>query len=230
MKAYFFDLDGTLTDSQPGLYVSFLAGLKAVGVPPLSGPQLAPFLGTPLPEMFRNIKKDISGAEIDIGIKAFRRAYEHDGILQNRLYPGVCEMLEAIVSRGGAVWIVTSKPQHYAIQVVRNLGLDEYVVGVIGAGLDENDSKTDLIGRALLDAKVSSRDATMLGDRHYDITGAIQNGVFPVGALWGYGSFDELYRAGCRQFAKSADEFRLLFVEEQKSAWTNPQFRRTTAA
>ena len=75
------------------------------------------------------------------------------------------------------------------------------------AGLDETDTKFGLIGRALAAANIRPDEALMLGDRHYDVIGARQNGVLPVGALWGYGSQQELAEAGCTQFVKTTAEF-----------------------
>lgn len=222
MKAYLLDLDGTLADSRPGLYPSFRSAIKAIGVAEQSDARLARFLGSPLPEMFRALKPGVSKTEIDAGIKAFRSVYEREGIARNRLYPGVPEMLTAIVGRDGTVWVVTSKPEAYALQVVKHLELDRYCAGVIGAGLDETDTKTGLIRRALLAAKVASGDAVMVGDRHYDIAGALENEVQPIGALWGYGSHDELFGAGCRQFARSPDEFREVFVEGKARSAVRP--------
>jgi phosphoglycolate phosphatase-like HAD superfamily hydrolase len=40
MKTYFFDLDGVLADSRPGLYLSFRAALTAIGVANLSDSEL----------------------------------------------------------------------------------------------------------------------------------------------------------------------------------------------
>jgi len=213
MKAYLFDLDGTLTDSREGLFSSFRAALNGLAIPDQTDEELDRFLGTPLPEMFRALKPGLSKKQIAGGIDAFRSAYEADGITRNLLYPGVPEMLEAIVRKGAGSWVVTSKPEHYAVQVTRDLGLDRYVRGVIGAGLDETDSKGELIARALAEAKVAGKDALMLGDRFYDVVGALETGVLPVGALWGYGAYEELHAAGCRHFAQSPDEFRKTFVE-----------------
>jgi phosphoglycolate phosphatase len=213
MKAYFFDLDGTLTDAREGLYFSFRAALKALDLPELSDQELDRFLGTPLPEMFRILKPGISKAEIVAGINAFRSAYESGGIQRNRLYPGVPEMLNAIVRKGSGVWIVTSKPEFYAVRVTQDLKIDGYLQGVIGAGLDETNTKGELVARALVAAGVAGDDAIMLGDRYYDVVGALENGVMPVGALWGYGSYEELHSAGCRHFAASPHEFRMNYVE-----------------
>jgi phosphoglycolate phosphatase len=216
MKAYFFDLDGTLADSRAGLYPAFRAGLHAIGVSRVSDEQLAVFLGTPLPQMFRSFRADITQQEIDAGMAAFRAAYEVTGIVDNELYPGVIQMLDAIRQRGAVTWVVTSKPEPQAVRVVAHLKLDGYVGGVIGASLAETDTKTDLVARALQAAGVAKHEAVMVGDRHYDVTGALANGVLPVGALWGYGSKEEMSAAGCRHFVRSPDEFRELFVETDR--------------
>jgi phosphoglycolate phosphatase len=213
MAAFFFDLDGTLVDSRPGLFPSFRAAVAALGLPALSDAELGRFLGTPLPEMFRTLRPGIGEAEIEAAIAAFRTAYEHDGIERDHPYPGALELLDAVRRRRGTSWIVTSKPEPYAMRIAVRLGFDRHVSGVVGAGLDETDTKTSLIARALGAAKVTGADAVMLGDRHYDVEGALANQVLPVGALWGYGSHEELYNAGCRHFARSPDEFRVLFVE-----------------
>jgi phosphoglycolate phosphatase len=222
MKAYLFDLDGTLTDSREGLYPSFRAGLDAVGIPFVHDDQLAAFLGTPLPVMFRTLRPDVTQRDIETGITAFRLAYERVGVAANTLYPGVVEMLASIRRRGAVSWIVTSKPEFHAERVARHLKLDGYIAGVIGAGLAETDTKTDLVARALTAANVASADAVMVGDRHYDIVGALENNVVPVGVLWGYGTRKELEAAGCRRFVRSADEFRTLFVESEMAFSAKP--------
>ena len=213
MQAYFFDLDGTLTDSRTGLYPAFRRGLEVIGVHGVPDARLKTFLGTPLPQVFRTMRPDVSQAEIDNGMAAFRALFERTGIVANELYPGVIDLLRSIQMRGSVIWVVTSKPQNQAIEVVSYLKLDRYVAGVIGAGLAETDTKTDLVGRALAAAQADRSKTVMVGDRSYDIVGAIDNGVLPIGALWGYGSEDELKTAGCRHFAKSPDDFRVAYVE-----------------
>jgi phosphoglycolate phosphatase len=214
MQACFFDLDGTLTDSRPGLHLSFRAALDAIGAKSLGDAELDGFLGTPLPEMFQVVKPKISDREIELGIAAFREAYEGGGIRLNRLYPGVRDMLQMLKRNQVAVWIVTSKPEFYAKQVVEDLGLRPLVTGIVGAGLAELDTKSELVGRALTQAGVAKTEALMIGDRFYDVEGALHNGVTPIGALWGYGTEDELRAAGCRKFAKSVPELCSKFLDQ----------------
>ena len=74
-------------------------------------------------------------------------------------------------------------------------------------------NKASLIARALEAARANSRDAIMLGDRFYDVVGARANKVLAVGALWGYGSLDELRDAGCTLFVNTPAQFQEQFVE-----------------
>ena len=53
----------------------------------------------------------------------------------------------------------------------------------------------------------------MVGDRSYDVVGALATGVLPIGALWGYGTEEELKAAGCLHFANSPVAFRKTYVE-----------------
>jgi phosphoglycolate phosphatase len=212
MITYLFDLDGTLTDSRKGLFDSFRTAFRAIGAEDRPDDSLNAFLGAPLPVMFRAVKPEVTPIEIDSGIAAFRTYYEAAGIHENRLYPGVRDMLGLLRHRGHPAWVVTSKPEHYAIAVVENLGLTPLVDGVVGAGLSETDTKTELVARALLEAGAEPADTMMVGDRHYDVIGAVENGVTAVGVLWGYGSYAELCEAGCRYFAESPAEFTEKFV------------------
>jgi phosphoglycolate phosphatase len=214
MTTFLFDLDGTLSDSRGGLYLSFRAALAEIGAPALAEAELARFLGTPLPAMFRALDPGIDDAGIERGMAAFRAAFEAEGIFVNTLYPGVIDMLGRLGQGGHDAWVVTSKPEKYARQVVAHLALEDRFAGVVGAGLDETDTKETLIARALAEAGAAAADTAMLGDRHYDVTGALANRVLPVGALWGYGARVELEEAGCRHFADDLAGFSRLFVDD----------------
>lgn len=212
MTCFFFDLDGTLTDSEPGLLASFQAGLLAAGGPAMTQDALRPFLGTPLPVMFKATMPGIDATGIATGIAGFRKHFETAGIKVNRLYPGVRAMLQRLHRHNNPAWIVTSKPGPQAIRVAALLGIDTLVAGVVGASLAETDTKTDLVARALDLSGAAPHSTIMLGDRHYDVEGALANSVRPVGALWGYGSRAELEAAGCHEFAASAASFSSRFV------------------
>ena len=212
MRGFLFDLDGTLTDSQVGIAQCYRAALEALGIMGLSDDALRRQIGAPIPEVLRAFKADVSDAEIAHGIATYRANYEREGIFINTLFPGVREMLTLVRRSGRPAWIVTTKPQGFAEQVVDILDIRDLLAGIVGPGLEEFGAKAPLIRRALEGAGLEPDQAVMLGDRHYDVQGALETGVNPVGALWGYGGHDELRAAGCRDFATSAADFTERFV------------------
>lgn len=207
MTSYFFDLDGTLCDSRPGLVHSFQAACHALEVTVDDPRQLDRFLGTPLPEAFRQMRPGIGAKAIDQAIAAFRSAFEAQGLYQTPLYDGAAALLAGLHASGSPVWLVTLKPQAYAEIILDHLGIAAWFSGIVGAGMDETDTKTGLIARALGEAGAKAADTIMLGDRAADIIGALDNGVHPVGALWGYGPRAELAGAGCAHFAETPRAF-----------------------
>jgi len=52
----------------------------------------------------------------------------------------------------------------------------------------------------------------MIGDRHFDIDGAVANRVRGIGVLWGFGSREELQQAGAHALAGTPDELAALLV------------------
>lgn len=212
MRACFLDLDGTLTDSRDGLFRCFRAAIAALDLEAPDDARLKTFLGAPLPRIFRSLDPAVTEAGIERGIAAFRDEYAVCGVAANRLYDGAAEMLEAVRRAGGARWIVTSKPQPFAVQVAAFLGLDSRLDGIVGAGLAETDLKADLLARALGLSGAAAAEAIMLGDREDDVVAARTNGVRAVGARWGYAAEGELERAGCTEFADSPCDFTRRYV------------------
>ena len=51
----------------------------------------------------------------------------------------------------------------------------------------------------------------MIGDREGDVLGAKKHGIDCAGALWGFGSQEELEQAGARYLCASPEDLRALF-------------------
>ena len=72
-------------------------------------------------------------------------------------------------------------------------------------------SKAALIRKAIGLTGADPAQVIMVGDRHYDIEGAVEAGVDSIGALYGYGNRRELEQAGATYIADTpADIFRIL--------------------
>lgn len=202
MTTIFFDLDGTLTDSRPGITRSIQHALEQLGhpVPPVE--ELTWCLGPPLQQSL----KALLGTEalVQAGLKHYRERFAHVGLFENEVYAGIDEVLAALKADGRRLFVATSKPHVYAGRIISHFGLDKYFDGVFGAELDGTRAdKTDLLAYALAQTRTDPARALMIGDRSHDIIGARNNAMAAVGVLYGYGSREELIGAGAERFCET---------------------------
>jgi len=197
MKTILFDLDGTLTDPKEGITRSIAYALERMGVEPPPLADLTFAIGPPLRHsLARLIGNDASDA-VERTLAFYRERFADVGLFENAPYEGIADAL-AELSRGGAtLYVATSKPRVYAERIVRHFGLDAHFVAVHGCELDgTREDKRDLLAHLLPHHGVDARHAVMVGDRGVDMMAARHHGVRAVGALWGYGSPEELNAAG----------------------------------
>jgi phosphoglycolate phosphatase len=186
------DLDGTLSDSRPGIVRCLAHALRKLGrdVPPEE--QLLQWIGPPLATAFRSLLNADDPVLIDEAIGAYRARYRETGIFETTLYPTTLGGLGRLGDAGHSLRVVTAKPEVFARTVLRHLGVDEVMDDVHGPTLDDRVySKSDLIGAALASADVSGAEAVTVGDRAEDVVGARAHGCRAVRAMWGYGTAEE---------------------------------------
>ncbi len=191
-----FDLDGTLTDSGLGITRAATYALEQMGyqVPPRES--LFKFIGPPLLESFQKFcgMDEETATE---AVRQFRVYYNRTGVLENEVYPGVVEMLEAMQAAGKRLVLATSKPHETAGRVMAHFGLDGYVPEQVGATDDPSrNTKGKVIGYALREYGIDPARTIMVGDREHDVLGAQENGIPCIGITWGYGDRAELEQAG----------------------------------
>jgi phosphoglycolate phosphatase len=197
MKAILFDLDGTLTDPREGITRSIAYALGRMGLEPPPLADLTFAIGPPL----RRSLASLIGSEADEAIERtlafYRERFADVGLFENAVYDGIVETLTDLSARGAALYVATSKPRVYAERIVRHFGLDAHFLAVHGCELDgTREDKRDLLAHLLPHHAIDPRDAVMIGDRGADMIAACHHGVRAVGALWGYGSREELAAAG----------------------------------
>ncbi len=191
-----FDLDGTLTQSEFGIFSSVQYALEKFGIHETDPKNLRRFIGPPLYVSFSEFY-GLTGDDGELAVKYYREVYEKDGYKEAPVYDGIKDTLKALKAKGKWLMVVTSKPQEMADRVVENVGVAEFFDAVVGPGREMlSPSKTDLINKALKLAGSDGKDAVMVGDRKFDIEGANGAGIDSVGVLYGYGSREELETAG----------------------------------
>lgn len=205
MKKYvLFDLDGTLTDSRAGILNSIEYMLEYYGIHVEDRAQLQPWLGPPLKDSLMKYY-GFSREKALEGVGKYREYFDRQGIFENRVYPGIEDMLRTLRDMGCRLLVATSKPEVAARRVLEHFRLDSYFTFIGGATLDDSRvSKGDVIRYVLDTADIRlPQEAVMAGDREYDVKGAKAHGLEVIGVLYGYGSREELGQAGADFLAET---------------------------
>jgi phosphoglycolate phosphatase len=190
------DLDGTLTDPREGIIQCIKHALSGVGQTCPADAELERFIGPPLHRSFGAVFGEGS-PKISAALELYRDRFSSKGMYENRVYPEIPAALAALRDLGATLVVATSKPIVFAEQIIKHFGLGEHIQSVYGSELDGTRSdKAELIAYILNAECISSTGTFMVGDREHDMIGAVANEVLGVGALWGYGTRQELLGAG----------------------------------
>ena len=210
-KAIFFDLDGTITDSGEGIMNCATLALEYFGLPVPSREEMRVFVGPPLDQTF--IRFGVPADKTDDAIKVFRSRYTTVGKFENFPYPGVADMLQSLKEQGHRLFVATSKPEVMAIEVLRHFDLDGYFEQIAGATLDGSRShKADVI-TYLLGLTGDVGQTLMVGDTAFDVIGAAAHGISTIGVSWGYGTVEDMEKAGAVAIAHSMEELVTLITQ-----------------
>ena len=212
-----FDLDGTLTDPSLGITNSIMYALSKMGrkIPPRE--ELYKFIGPPLVPSFSEFL-GMTADEALTALKFYREYFSTKGLFENIPYDGIDGTLASIKNHGITLALATSKPEDFAVQILEHFGLAEYFTKICGATMDERRTKkAEVVEYALESLGICSADKSsviMVGDRLHDIEGARENNIKSVGVTWGFGSEDELKKAGADYIAHNMDELISLIKKE----------------
>lgn len=194
LPALIFDLDGTLTDSMPGIVGCLRKVLDAWRID--AGGPLERFVGPPVEEWTEDLLPEGTDEDRAALARDYRGCYDREGWKNNSVYAGVAEMLAELQQRGFSLYVCTSKQQHFAVRILDLFGLSGRFTAIYGDKAEyASHSKEDLLGRLLLENSLEPENAWMIGDRIFDIRAARANGVRCLAAEWGYGPPDECAQA-----------------------------------
>ena len=203
-KTILFDLDGTLTDSGPGIMNCAKMALEHYGIYVDNEKDLRTFVGPPLHDSF--VRFGVPAEEADEAIRIYRSRYLTVGKFENTPYPGVRELLEKLQRDGHKLYVATSKPESTSIEILDHFDLAKYFTRICGATMDRSRSSKEAVIAYLLESADPGSEKIMVGDTAFDVIGANAHGIPAIGVSWGYGLVEDMQKAGAAAIATSMDE------------------------
>lgn len=200
MRYYFFDLDGTLADTDRDIRESWKAALVDLGLecPDFDEKFVS---GPPIDEMAKALFPERYCAELADGIRVrFASHYDTDGLPNTTEYAEAVSAAKALKARGDYVAIVTNKRYLGATAVVRKFGweglFDALHTGDMDVALGKEGGrklrKTELLKRVIAELGAPLESCVMIGDTKSDFEAAEYCGVRSIAVTWGYGKPEEL--------------------------------------
>ncbi len=216
IKSYgvvFFDLDGTLIDSEECITKSVQFALNQLSIDETDPDILRSFIGPPLRDSFRHqyslTDKQINQARID-----FKQYFMDYGIQKNYVYPGILDLLWILRASETFLVVATTKPKDLAEEVLKHLDLLPFFKHVIGGtetGIKS--TKSGIIEESIrLLPNGLDTNVVMVGDYTGDVTGAKANGIDSIAVTYGFGKEKELLNANPTYMASSVEDLRNILI------------------
>ncbi|HKM82281.1 MAG TPA: HAD-IA family hydrolase [Candidatus Acidoferrum sp.] len=190
IRAFIFDLDGTLIDSKRDLVTSVNAMLRQMGRAELPTGQVASYIGHGAPQLIASaLGPEATEDQRRTGLSLFLAHYQLHELDTTRPYPGVVEALDALAAYPMSV--LSNKPTDMSVDILHGLGLAKYFRSIYGGDSFEK-KKPDHTGalKILQEFGVSPAQAAMVGDSEVDVQTARNAGTLAVAVNYGFGVQD----------------------------------------
>jgi phosphoglycolate phosphatase len=188
VRAIFFDLDGTLLDSLPGIRYSAEAAFAACGLA-RGEADLRGLIGPPIRTILSRMSQGANEDELDALEQAFRASYDSEGWKRTPHFAGAAEMLRAMKAEGKQLFVVSNKPRHISVRILEaegTLGLFDEVV-TRDSREPAYAGKLEMLVPLLRKWEIEPQDALMVGDTIEDAEAAACAGMPFCLMTHGYG-------------------------------------------
>jgi phosphoglycolate phosphatase len=215
-QAIFFDLDGTLLDSLPGIAFSIEQAFVTCGLP-MQPIDLRRAIGPPIRSILALAAVQATSSDLDFLERAFRSSYDSEGWQKTLLYPGSKLLLQEASTLGIQLFVVSNKPRQISIKILEREGIFPLFTTVMTRDT-RNPPYTDkaqIIEHLVHDFQLHATRCIMIGDTEEDATAAAAVHVPFVWMAHGYGkippsltvalrlnSFSELLPTLAKEFAQ----------------------------
>jgi phosphoglycolate phosphatase len=204
-----FDCDGTLVDSQANICLAMEECFARADLPPPPREATRRVVGLSLVEamaaMLPHAEAGLHRALAEDYKTAFQRLRGR-GLVEEPLYDGIEELLDALEADGWLLGVATGKSDRGLKLCLEHHGLAGRFVTLQTADRHPSKPHPSMIEAALAETGADAAASMMIGDTSFDMAMAKAAGVTAVGVAWGYHRRQELIAAGADYVANHPTE------------------------
>lgn len=197
IRAFIFDLDGTLVDTLGDIAAVMNGFLQSKSWPGHSVEAYRMMVGRGLANLIRAAVPPEQADFADGLYDEVFGVYQAMGVGDSRPYPGAAETLGELAGRGVKLAVVSNKPDAITRYMVETL-FPRVPFSLIRGGLDGVPAKPHPASalEAATACGAAPSECAFVGDSDVDMKTALAAGMLPVGAAWGFRGREELRSAG----------------------------------
>lgn len=209
LKAFIFDLDGTLIDSLSDLAEAVNRMLEEHGYPraPLSvfpqyiGDGVHALVSRALPP------EALATEDVNARVADYQRHYKDTWRDKTQPYAGMIETLHDLLVRGVKVAVLSNKPDHFTKLCCAHFFPEVPFTPVFGAreGVPRKPAADGAL-EICRELQVEPQECAFIGDSGIDMQTAVNAGMLPVGVRWGFRGEAELVECGAKELVSQPDE------------------------
>ena len=200
-KAIIFDLDGTLLNTIEDLTDSMNQVLSRFGFSGHDKEAYKYFVGDGIETLIRRAlpANSLNEEMVSRCVAAMQEEYSRRWDKKTRPYPGIPALLDTLSQKGFLMAVLSNKPNDVSQMVVTKL-LPKWSFKIILGARPSVPKKPDpAAALEIAETMHLAPDQFLyLGDTDTDMKTAVGAGMFPLGALWGFRTAQELMANGAK--------------------------------
>lgn len=208
MKAYLFDMDGTLVNSIDSISYFANNALKKFGLGEIPTERYKMLVGNGAATLVERMLKEVGGdsSVFEPLLEEYNSTYDNNFMYLTRPYDGITDMLGQLKKRGCRTAVVSNKPHSTAQKIS-----DELFGDLIDVCIGQKDGipvKPDpaMPNEAVRLLGADKKDCIYAGDTLTDMMTGKNAGLFTVGVLWGFRDIEEIKKGNPAAIISSPEE------------------------
>jgi len=200
-KGVIFDLDGTLINSLEDLADSMNSVLQKFNYPIHPLQAYKHFIGNGIRNLVYKTLPEANRDEATIYecYNLMIEVYRNNAVNKTKLYDGICELLDELVSRKMKLAVFSNKADEFTKLIVQALLPKWNFEAIVGFSIEEYKKPNPFVAIQISEKfGISPEDIIYVGDSGVDMQTANNAGMYAVGALWGFRTKEELKSNGAK--------------------------------